>query len=121
MKRSSLGSDLLGASARRMLQALAEGETNPAAVAALADKNLRATQAQLCDALGACTELRPIYRRLLKMLLEELQFIDQQISELDHELASLLSRHHDAVVHLANIRDLGVDSAHQIIADVGST
>jgi transposase len=81
---------------------------------------LRATQAQLCDALGACTELRPIYRRLLKMFLEELQFIDQQISELDHELASLLSRHHDAVVHLAEIPGLGVDSAQQIIAEVGA-
>jgi hypothetical protein len=26
----------------------------------MADKNLRATQAQLCDALGTCTELKPI-------------------------------------------------------------
>jgi len=51
-------------------------------------------------------------------LLEELQFIDQQISKLDQELASLLSRHHDAVVHLAEIPGLGVDSAQQIIAEV---
>ncbi len=109
-----------GASARRMLKALAGGETSPVALAAMADKNLRATQAQLCDALGACTELKPIYRRLLKMFLEELQFIDQQISELDQELASLLSRHHDAVVHLAEIPGLGVDSAQQIIAEVGA-
>src|SRR5215831_18448745 len=43
IKLSSLVSDLLGASARRMLKALAEGETDPAALAALADKNLRAT------------------------------------------------------------------------------
>jgi transposase len=120
IKLSSLVSDLLGASARRMLKALAEGETNPVALAAMADKNLRATQAQLCDALGACTELKPIYRRLLKMFLEELQFIDQQISKLDQELASLLSRHHDAVVHLAEIPGLGVDSAQQIIAEVGA-
>jgi transposase len=111
IKLSSLVSDLLGASARRMLKGLAEGETRPAALAALADKNLRATQAQLCDALGACTELKPIYRRLLKMFLEELQFIDQQISQLDQELASLLSRHNDAVVHLAEVPGLGVDSA----------
>src|SRR5215470_15390232 len=68
IKLSSFVSDLLGFSARRMLMALAEGETNPVALAAMADKNLRATQAQLCDALGACTELKPIYRRLLKML-----------------------------------------------------
>jgi len=33
----------------------------------------------LCDALGACTELNPVYRRLLKMTLEELQLIEQQI------------------------------------------
>src|SRR5437588_1261890 len=36
-KLSSFVSDLLGLSARRMLKALAEGETNPAALAALAD------------------------------------------------------------------------------------
>ena len=42
IKLSSLVSDLLGASARRMLKALAEGETNAAALAALADERLRA-------------------------------------------------------------------------------
>ena len=120
IKLSSLVSDLLGASARRMLKALSEGETNPAALAALADKNLRATQAQLRDALGACAELKPIYRRLLKMFLEELQLIDRQISQLDQELASLLKRHQDAVEHLAEVPGLGVDSAQQIIAEVGA-
>jgi len=120
IKLSSLVSDLLGASARRMLKALAEGETNPEALAAMADKNLRATQAQLCDALGACAELQPIYRRLLKMFLEELQLIDQQIRQLDQELATLLSRHQDAVEHLAEVPGLGVDSAQQIIAEVGA-
>src|SRR5205807_6802539 len=49
IKLSSFVSDLLGASARRMLKALADGETNPAALAALADRNLRATPEQLCD------------------------------------------------------------------------
>src|SRR5213594_2058536 len=67
IKVSSLVSDLLGASARRMIKALADGGTNPATLAALADRQLRATQEQLCDALGACTELNPVYRRLLKM------------------------------------------------------
>jgi transposase len=60
IKLSSFVSDLLGASARRMLKALAEGETNPAALAALADERLRATPEQLCDAPGACTELKPV-------------------------------------------------------------
>ena len=121
IKLSSLVSDLLGASARRMLKALADGETNPAALAALADKQLRATPEQLCDALGACTELNPVYRRLLKMALEQLQFLEQQIGDLDQETASLLRQHQDAVERLAEVPGLGVDSATQIIAEVGPT
>src|SRR6201998_2662485 len=90
IKLSSLVSDLLGASARRMLNALANGEMDPTAFAALAHQRLRATPTQLHDALGACTELNPVYRRLLKMTLEGLQFVEQQIGQLDREIASLL-------------------------------
>src|SRR5438309_1304180 len=121
IKLSSFVSDLLGLSARRMLKALAEGETNPAALAALADARLRATPEQLCDALGACTDLQPVYRRLLNMALEQLQFLEQQIGQLDQEMASLLHPHQDAVQRLAEVPGLGVDSAQQIIAEVGST
>lgn len=32
--------------------------------------------AQLCDALGACTEFNPVYRRRLNMALNEMQFIE---------------------------------------------
>jgi transposase len=119
IKLSSLVSDLLGISARRMLKALADGETNPAALAALAHQRLRATPEQLCDALGACTELKPVYRRLLKMTLEHLQILEQQIGQLDQELATLLHPHQDAVQRLAEVPGFGVDSAQQIIAEVG--
>jgi transposase len=119
IKLSSLVSDLLGASARRMLKALAEGETNPAALAALANERLRATPEQLCDALGASADLKPVYRRLLKMMLEQLQFLEQQINQLDQEMASLLNQHQEAVQRLAEVPGLGVDSAQQIIAEVG--
>jgi len=120
IKLSSLVSDLFGASARRMLKALAEGETDPAALAALGDRRLRATPAELRDALGACTELNPVYRRLVKMVLEDLQLIEQQIGQLDQEMASLLREHQDAVQRLAEVPGLGVDSAQQIIAEVGA-
>jgi transposase len=120
IKLSSLVSDLLGASARRMLHALAEGETDPAALAVLGDQRLRATPAQLRDALGACTELNPVYRRLVKMVLEDLHVIEQQIGKLDQEMATLLREHQDAVQRLAEVPGLGVDSAQQIIAEVGA-
>ena len=120
IKLSSLVSDLLGASARRMLQALAEGESDPAALAALADKRLRATPAELRDALGACTELNPVYRRLVRLALDDLQLIEQQIGQLDQEIANLLREHQDAVQRLAEVPGLGVDSAQQIVAEVGA-
>jgi transposase len=120
VKLSSLVSDLLGVSARRMLHALADGETDPAALAVLADRRLRATPAELRDALGACTELNPVYRRLVRLALDELQLIEQQIGQLDQQIASLLREHQDAVERLAEVPGLGVDSAQQIIAEVGA-
>lgn len=119
IKLSSLVSDLLGASARRMLQALADGETRPAQLAALADQRLRATSEQLCDALGACIELNPVYRRLLAMALDELRLVEAQIAALDQEMAQLIRPHQSAVERLAAVPGLGVDSAQQIIAEVG--
>jgi transposase len=121
LKLSSLVSDLLGVSARRILEALADGATDPGALAALADHRLRATPEQLRDALEAGQELSPVYRRLLKMALEELQLLDSQISRLDQEMAELLCPYQDQVQRLAEVPGLGVDSAQQILAEVGPT
>ncbi len=121
IKISSVVSDLLGTSARRMLQALADGETNPATLAALADSRLRATADQLCDAFEACATLSPVYRRLLKLTLEELRLIEDHLGQLDQQMADLLAEHHEAVQRLAEVPGLGVDSAQQIMAEVGAT
>jgi transposase len=121
IKISSVVSDLLGTSARRMLHAVGDGETDPAALAALADQRLRATPEQLRDAFGACVDLHPVYRRLVKLTLDELRVIEDHLAELDHQMAQLLAHHHDAVHRLAEVPGLGVDSAQQIIAEVGAS
>ena len=121
LKLSSLVTDLLGVSARRMLHALADGATDPAAVAALAHVCLRATPEQLRDALGACAELHPVYRQLLKMALTDLALLESQMRELDQALAEFLHPQRDHVERLAEVPGLGVDSAQQIIAEVGPT
>lgn len=120
IKLSSLVSDLFGQSARRMLHALADGETDPGRLAALGDWRLKATPEQFRDALGACRNLHSVYRQLLRLMLEELQLIEKQINELDKQMASLLIDHQDAVKRLAEVPGLGVDSAQQIIAEVGA-
>jgi transposase len=121
IKVSSLVSDLLGASARRMLHAIANGETDAAKIAALGSARLHATAAELRDALGASTDLHPLYRRLLAMTLAELQVTEEHMQQLDEELADLLRAHQEAVQRLAAVPGLGVDSAQQIIAEVGPT
>lgn len=121
IKLSGVLSDLLGLSGRRILKALAAGETDAVKLAILADHRLKATPAQLRDALGACADLRPEYRRLLQMTLEELRLLEQHITELDRECATLLRGQGDAVERLAEVPGLGVDSAQQIIAEAGST
>jgi len=120
LKLSSLVSDLLGVSGRRILTALAEGETDPEALAAQADHRLRATPEQLTDALGACRELHPVYRRLVKMALEDWQQLETQISQLEAEMATLLRPHQEEVKRLAEVPGVGVDAAQQIIAEVGA-
>ena len=121
IKLSSLVSDLLGASARRMLKAIAEGETDPMVLAALADERLRATPERLRDALGVCQELNSVYRRLIEIALEELASIDKRIDELKQAMADLLRPHEDQVKRLVEVPGLSVDSAQQIIAEVGAT
>jgi hypothetical protein len=114
-------SDLLGTSARRMLHAVGNGETDPTALAGLADSRLRATPDQLRDAFGAYADLHPVYRRLVNLTLDEFGLIEDQLAQLDQQMADLLTAHHDAVQRLAEVPGLGVDSAQQIIAEVGAS
>ena len=55
------------------------------------------------------------------MALEEWQLLDRQILCLDQEVAELLRPYQDQVQRLAEVPGLGVDSAQQILAEVGPT
>jgi hypothetical protein len=72
---SSVVSDLLGTSARRMLQALADGETFRPPLR----RSRPRVCAQMCDAFSAGPTRHPIYRRLLPLTLEELRLIEERL------------------------------------------
>ena len=55
------------------------------------------------------------------MALEELRLLEEQSEQLDQEMARLLGAHQAAVQRLAEVPGLGVDSAQQIIAEVGAS
>ena len=116
IKLSSHLSDLLGLSGRLMLQALAEGGTDPAKIAALATQGVEATQEELQDALSAAGGLNKLQRRILKLFLERLTLLEKQIDVLEKSAAEALRQHQDAVRRLAEMPGLGAQSAQQIIA-----
>jgi len=119
IKLSSLVSDLLGASGRRILRALATGETDPARLAALGDKRLRASPAELTDALSG--QVSPLHRQILGLFLARLELIEAQVVQLEQVIAEALQRHAEAITRLAEVPGFGVDSAQQIIAEIGPT
>lgn len=117
IKLSSVISDLLGSSGRRILAALSEGEADPVKLAQLGDDRLKCSQAELADALrGAPT---PVHLAVLKLFLTRLKLLDEQIQELDKMVAEELKKHEEAVLRVAEIPGFGVDSAQQIIAELG--
>jgi transposase len=117
IKLSSVVSDLLGVSGRRILAALAGGETDPSKLAELGDDRLKCSKAELADALNGHAE--PMHRQMLQLYLERLQLLDRQIESLDRMAAEALKKHEDAVIRLAEIPGFGVDSAQQLIAEMG--
>jgi transposase len=117
IKLSSLISDLLGKSGQRILQALADGETDPVRLADLGNWRLRASKEELRDALSG--QLQPLHRQLLSLYLERLHLIESQMDVLEKSIAQALQAHQDAVARLVEIPGIGVDSAQQIIAEIG--
>ncbi len=118
IKLSIVVSNLLGASGLRILQALAQGETDPKKLAELGDERLQCTEEQLVDALTG--RVQPMHREMLSLQLQRLQLIDQQMAQLNGMIAQAMKAHQDAVIRLAEVPGLGADSAQQIIAEVGA-
>lgn len=118
IKLSSVLSDLFGVTGRRILGALAEGETDPQKLAALAEHRLKCSLPQLVAALTG--HVQPMHQRLLGLYLQRLQLIDQQIDELKHLIAEALQAQQEAVQRLAEVPGFGADSAQQMIAEVGA-
>jgi transposase len=90
----------------------------PKKLAELGDERLHCTEEQLVDALTG--RVQPMHRAMLGLQLQRLQLIDEQMAQLNGMIAQAMKSHQDAVIRLAEVPGLGVDSAQQIIAEVGA-
>jgi transposase len=89
LKLSSVATDVTGVSARAMLEGIVEGAADAAALAELAKGRMRSKRAELEQALTG--RVRDHHRYLLGQQLVHLDFLDEQIGDLEQQIATMLA------------------------------
>src|SRR5215469_7388466 len=88
IKLDSAISDIMGLSGRKMIEALIAGESDPERLAQLAHRRIKATPEALREALrGRVTRH---HRFLLRLHLQQIDAIDEVISDIDREVEALV-------------------------------
>jgi len=119
IKLSVVVADLFGASGLCILHAMAEGQTDPESLAKLGNERLRCPRERLIEALTGRSH--PTHRQMLALQLERLRLIEEQMTSPNTLLAQAMMPHREAVLRLAQVPGFGIDSAQQVIAEVGVT
>src|SRR5437763_8086869 len=101
IKLETVLSDVMGRSGRAMIQALIDGETDPAKLAALAHWKVRASAATLREALHG--RIKRHHRFLLRLHLQQIDALDAGIGDIDREADAALACFRDAVKQLRTI------------------
>jgi transposase len=118
LKLTSVATDVLGVSARRMLAALVAGEEDAGVLAELALGKLRAKLPELRRALEG--RVKPHHRLLIEHLLVHLDFLEAATAELDAEIDRLVAPYAEATALLLTIPGIGAVTAATIIAEIGA-
>jgi len=118
IKLGDVATDIMGLSSRQMLAALADGQTNAAAMAQLAQGRLRDKLPALERALAG--SIGTHQRFLLARQLTHIDFLDAAITEVSVEIAERLRSVADALERLTSIPGIGRRTAEVLIAEVGT-
>jgi transposase len=118
IKIESVLSDLMGHSGRAIIQALIDGETDPAKLAALAHWKVRASAATLREALRG--RVKRHHRFLLQLHMQQINALEAAIAEIDKEAEAGLACFRDAVERLSTIPGISQLSAQVIVSEIGT-
>jgi transposase len=110
-------SDILGRSGRAMLEAMIAGESDPVRLAALAHRNVKASQGELQQALRG--RVTPHHRFLLKLHLGQVDHLDAAITTLDGQVEVNLAPFRTAVELVSTIPGVSTLSAEVIVSEIG--
>ena len=120
--------DIMGASGRRIIEAMIKGERNPHRLAALAGRGIKAAPKQLYDALhGRLTEH---HRFLLQLHLGQWDALDAAIRQIEQEVDDHIERldaqrkdgtppFRELIVRLRGVPGVSTLSAVTILAEIG--
>lgn len=118
IKIGSYITDLLGKSGRAVLNALVEGYTSPDVLVSLTSGRLKASRAELREALrGRVTKH---HRFMLKLHLRQIDQLDASVGELEAQARIAVESFPHRVEQLTAIPGISETAAHVLLAEIGT-
>lgn len=117
IKLSAVASDVVGVSGRAMLEAMVRGVEDPQALADMAKGKLRDKRPALEEALQGL--MGDHQRMMLQSQLRHLDFLDQEISQLDEEVSQRMRPFEEAIQRIDKIPGIGRRTAEEVLAEIG--
>ncbi len=118
IKLSSVASDVLGVSARNMLEAMIKGEQDTSVLADFALKSLKTKKEQLKLALEGRLGAHQLY--MMEKQLAHIDYLNELISKLDEEIEKRMTPFTKDIELLDSIPGVGKRTAEQILAEIGT-
>ena len=117
IKLSSVASDITGVSGRAMLEAISSGKDDPDTLVLLAKGRLQSKRVELKQALRGLTG--PHQRLLIQSLLRQLDFLANEVTSLDREIADRMVSCEEAINRIDTIPGVGRRTAEELLAEIG--
>lgn len=117
VKLSSVLTDVLGKSGRRILVAMISGETDATKLAGLASPIVKATPEELAEALTG--RVTAHHRFLLHQHLSVIDHLEETIRQFDRQIQEVLAPFRESVDLLSTIPGISEIAAQILIAEIG--
>ncbi len=118
VKLSSVLSNLLGLSGRRIIEALIGGEDSPEILSWKLKGKLRAKEKEVRDSLKGC--FQPFHRTMLEALYRHYQFLTEQIETFEKQISLHMQPYEEKLLLLAGIPGVDRIVAWHLIAELGN-
>lgn len=117
IKLSSVASNIMGASGRSMLEAICNGIDDPQILAGYAKGRLKEKRSDLLEALRGLVV--PHQRTMLQSQLRLIEFMDEEVTRMDQEIAERMRPFEEALERIDGIPGMGRRTAEDVLAEIG--